>query len=277
MRRAGVLLAVAAALLVGTTLASADPVPPTPPADLHQCTLPRSAPYWFDFADGNVPFWRLFAKPGVIAAVPNIGLPAQIRALGGTTVYFDPHLKGRVGLPNAPIDPATIDARADKFFVYVENSTHCSNSVIAENELYGAGLASPWSPTNAQYRANVLRFLTRLHDLGGQPWLLVNSKPYTAGEAGDWWRAVAQVAGIVREVYFPAPLIYKQGAVLGSRTVRTAFRRAILDFTQIGIPTSKLGLFLGQAAGARREAGGEGDEVPGDLVVGLGGVQGCSR
>jgi hypothetical protein len=245
VRRAGVLLAVAAALLASTTLASADPVPTTPPPDLHQCTLPGTAPYWFDFADGNVPFWRMFAKRGVIAAVPNIGLPAQIRALGGTTVYFDPHLKGRVGLPNAPIDPATIDARADKFFVYVENSTHCSNSLIAENELYGASLASPWSPTNAQYRANVLRFLTRLHDLGGQPWLLVNSKPYTAGEAGDWWRAVAQVAGIVREVYFPAPLLYKQGAVLGSRTIRTAFRRAILDFTQIGIPTSKLGIFLG--------------------------------
>jgi hypothetical protein len=245
VRRAGVLLAVAAALLVGTTLASADPVPTTPPADLHTCTLPGNAPYWFDYADGNVPFWRMFARPGVIAAVPNIGLPAQIRAHGGTTVYFDPHLKGRVGLPNAPIDPATIDARADRFFIYVENSTHCSNSVIAENELYGASLASPWSPTNAQYRANVLRFLTRLHDLGGQPWLLVNSKPYTAGEAGDWWRAVAQVAGIIREVYFPAPLIYKQGPVLGSRTLRTAFRRAILDFTQIGIPTSKLGIFLG--------------------------------
>ena len=245
MRRLGVLATLAFALLAGGTLASADPVPTTPPPDLHACTLPGSAPYWFDFADGNVPFWRMFAKPGVIAAVPNIGLPAQIRALGGTTVYFDPHLKGRVGLPNAPIDPATIDARADKFFIYVENSTHCSNSVIAENELYGASLASPWSPTNAQYRANVLRFLTRLHDLGGQPWLLVNSKPYTAGEAGDWWRAVAQVAGIVREVYFPAPLIYKQGPVLGSRTLRTAFRQAVLDFTQIGVPTGKLGIFLG--------------------------------
>ena len=220
-------------------------MPTTPPADLHACTLPGSTPYWFDFADGNVPFWRMFAKPGVIAAVPNIGLPAQIRALGGTTVYFDPHLKGRVGVPNQPADPAVIDARADKFFIYVENSTHCSNSLIAENELYGASLASPWSPTNAQYRANVLRFLTRLHDLGGQPWLLVNSKPYAAGEAGDWWRAVAQVAGIVREVYFPAPLIYRQGAVLGSRTLRTAFRRAILDFTQMGIPTSKLGIFVG--------------------------------
>ncbi len=245
VRRLGVLAAFVVALLAGGTFASADPVPTTPPADLHSCTLPGSAPYWFDFADGNVPFWRMFAKPGVIAAVPNIGLPAQIRALGGTTVYFDPHLKGRVGLPNAPIDPTTIDARADRFFLYVENSTHCSNSVIAENELYGAGLASPWSPTNAQYRANVLRFLTRLHELGGQPWLLVNSKPYTAGEAGDWWRAVAQVAVIVREVYFPAPLIYKQGPVLGSRTLRTAFRRGLLDFTQIGIPTSKLGIFLG--------------------------------
>ena len=178
---------------------------------------------------------------GVIAAVPNIGLPAQIRALGGTTVYFDPHLNGRVGLPNAPFDLATINARADKFFIYVENSTHCSNPVIAENELFGAGLASPWSPTNQQYRTNVLRFLTRLHDLGGQPWLLVNRKPYTAGEAGDWWRAVAHVAGVVREVYFPAPLIYNQGPVLGSRTLRTAFRRAILDFTQVGFPMSELG------------------------------------
>jgi hypothetical protein len=225
VRRAGVLLALGAALLVGSTGASADPTPTTPPADLHACTLAGSTPYWFDFADGNVPFWRMFAQPGVVAAVPNIGLPEQIRARGGVTVYFDPHLLGRVGLPQAPFDPATIDARADRFFIYVENSTHCSNPVIAENELYGASLASPWSPTNEQYRANVLRFLTRLHDLGGQPWLLVNSKPYTASEAGDWWRAVAQVAGIVREVYFPAPMIYQQGPVLGSRAAHVVPRR----------------------------------------------------
>ena len=107
--------------------------------------------------------------------------------------------------------------------------------MIAENELFGAGLATPWSPTNAQYRANVLAFLRRLHDLGAQPWLLVNSRPYTAGPAADWWRQVTQVAGIVREVYFAAPVIYKQGPILGSRTLRTAFRRAILDFTQIGV------------------------------------------
>src|SRR5207244_13454159 len=52
-------------------------------------------------------------------------------------------------------------------------------------------------------------------------------------------------AGSVREVHLPGPLISKQGPVLGSRTLRTAFRRAILDFTQIGIPTAKIGIFLG--------------------------------
>jgi hypothetical protein len=252
-------VAVCGALLIGGASAGADPVPPTPPADLHSCTLPGSMPYWFDYADGAVPFWQLFASPKVIAAVPNLGLPAQIRAKGGQTVYFDLYLKSRAGLPSQPQDPTQMNARADRLFLYVENSTHCSNPVIAENELYGAGLATPWSPTNAQYRANVLTFLRRLHDLGAQPWLLVNSTPYTAGDAGDWWRAVAQVAGIVREVYFPAPAIYKQGPVLGSRTLRTAFRKALLDFTQIGIPPSKLGLFLGFQT-TRGQGGREGLE-----------------
>jgi hypothetical protein len=244
VKKVGVVLCALAALCVGGS-ANADPVPPTPPADLHSCTLPGAAPYWFDYVDGAVPYWRMFARPGVIAAAPNLQLPAQIRALGGTTVYFDLHLKERVGVPSAPTDPSTIDARADRLFLYVENSTHCSNPVIAENELYGAGLPTPWSPTTAQYRANVLEFLRRLAADGGQPWLLVNSPPSTAGDAGDWWRSVAQVAGFVREVYFNANLIYAQGPVLGSRNLRQAFRNAALDFTQIGIPTSKLGIFLG--------------------------------
>jgi len=244
VKKVGVVVAALAAVLVGGS-ARADQVPPTPPADLHACTLAGSTPYWFDYVDGAVPFWRLFARPGVTAAAPNLQLPAEIRARGGTTVYFDPHLKERVGVPSAPADPATIDARADRLFLYVENSTHCSNSVIAENELYGAGLPTPWSPTTAAYRANVLEFLRRLAADGGQPWLLVNSTPSTAGEAADWWRSVAQVAGIVREVYFNANQIYGEGPVLGSRVLRQNFRSAILDFTRTGIPTSKLGLFLG--------------------------------
>jgi len=244
VKKVGVVLSALAALLVGGS-ARADPVPPTPPADLHVCTLPGSTPYWFDYVDGAVPYWRMFARPGVIAAAPNLQLPAQIREKGGTTVYFDLHLRERVGVPSAPTDPATIDARADRLFLYVENSTHCSNSVIAENELYGAGLPTPWSPTTARYRANVLEFLRRLAADGGQPWLLVNSPPSTVGDAADWWRSVAQVAGIVREVYFNSKGIYGEGPVLGSRVLRQSFRNAILDFTRIGIPTSKMGLFLG--------------------------------
>ncbi|CAN5237330.1 hypothetical protein BH18ACT12_BH18ACT12_18090 [soil metagenome] len=210
------------------------------------CILPAKTPVWLDFADGSVPFWDIFAKPGVVAMASNYVFPPKLRAAGAQTVSFDLYLNRRVGTPSAPADPETIVAKADKFYEYAAGSMDCSNPVIAENELFGAWLATPWSPTNAQYRANVLRFLQRLRERGAQPWLLVNSKPYTAeGPALDWWRQVADVAGIVREVYFPAPLIYRKGPIAGNRALRTAFRNGILDFTKIGIPVSKLGLFLG--------------------------------
>jgi hypothetical protein len=203
------------------------------------------APLWLDFADGSVPFWNLFAKPGVTALASNLIYPPKLRDAGAQTAYFDLYLNRRVGTTSAPADPATIVDKANKFYEYAAQAMDCSNPVIAENELFGSWLAVPWSPTNAQYRANVLLFLQTLRQRGAQPWLLVNAAPYTDGTAGDWWRQVGDVAGIVREVYFPAPLIYKQGPILGSRTLRQAFRNGILDFTRAGIPVSKLGIFLG--------------------------------
>jgi hypothetical protein len=209
------------------------------------CILPSQTPAWLDFADGSVPFWQMFAKPGVIALASNLLYPPKLRAAGAQTTYFDLYLNRRVGTPSVPADPSTIVAKANKFYDYAAQSMDCSNPVIAENELFGSWLAVPWSPTNAQYRANVLLFLQTLRARGAQPWLLVNAKPYTDGVAGDWWRQVADVAGIVREVYFPAPLIYRRGPIYGNRTLRQSFRNGILDFTKIGIPVSKLGLFLG--------------------------------
>ena len=209
------------------------------------CVLPSQTPVWLDFADGSVPFWQEFAKPGIVALASNLIFPPRLREAGAQTAYFDLYLNRRVGTPSAPADPATIVDKANKFYDYAAQSMDCSNPVIAENELFGSWLAVPWSPTNERYRANVLLFLQTLRARGAQPWLLVNAKPYTDGTAGDWWRQVADVAGIVREVYFPAPLIYRQGPILGSRTLRTSFRNGILDFTKIGVPTSKLGLFLG--------------------------------
>jgi hypothetical protein len=209
------------------------------------CSLFTKAPLWLDFADGSVPFWNLFAKPGVTALASNLIYPPKLRDAGAQTAYFDLYLNRRVGTTSAPADPATIVDKANKFYDYAAQSMDCANPVIAENELFGSWLAVPWSKTNAQYRANVLLFLQTLRKRGAQPWLLVNATPYTDGTAGDWWRQVADVAGIVREVYFPAPLIYKQGPILGSRTLRQSFRSGILDFTKIGIPVSKLGVFLG--------------------------------
>ncbi len=209
------------------------------------CSLFTKTPIWLDFADGSVPFWDLFARPGVTALASNLIYPPKLRAAGAQTAYFDLYLNRRVGTPSAPADPATVVDKANKFYEYAAQSMDCSNPVIAENELFGSWLAVPWSPTNEQYRANVLLFLQTLRARGAQPWLLVNAKPYTDGTAGDWWRQVADVAGIVREVYFPAPLIYRRGPIYGNRTLRQSFRNGILDFTKIGIPVSKLGLFLG--------------------------------
>jgi hypothetical protein len=249
VRKVGVLVA-AAALALSLGLGSGD-------AKRLQanCVLPSQTPVWLDYADGAVPFWNLFAKPGLVAMASNYVYPPKLRAGGAQTVYFDLYLNRRVGTPSAPADPATIVAKANKFYEYAAGAMDCSNPVIAENELFGSWLATPWSPTNAQYRANVLLFLQTLRARGAQPWLLVSRKPYTAeGPALDWWRAVADVAGIVREVYFTAPLISRLGPIGGNRLMRTAFRNAILDFTKIGIPVSKLGLFLGFQSG--RGAGG---------------------
>ncbi len=240
MKRLGVLVAaVLAFALAGGKAAPAQQLQAN-------CSLfTGKAPLWLDFADGSVPFWNLFAKPGVTALASNLIFPPMLRAGGAQTAYFDLYLNRRVGTTSAPADPATIVDKANKLYDYAAQSMDCSNPVIAENELFGSWLAVPWSKTNEQYRANVLLFLQTLRQRGAQPWLLVNATPYTDGTAGDWWRQVADVAGIVREAYFPAPLIYKQGAIRGSRTLRQSFRSGILDFTKVGIPVSKLGIFLG--------------------------------
>jgi hypothetical protein len=243
VKRLGVLAAAVAVAAAFALLGSA-----RAPAERLQanCALFNGkSPLWLDFADGSVPFWNLFARRGVTALASNFIYPPKLRAGGAQTAYFDLYLNRRVGTTSAPADPSTIVDKANKFYDYAAQAMDCSNPVIAENELFGSWLAVPWSATNAQYRANVLLFLQTLRQRGAQPWLLVNAKPYTDGVAGEWWRQVADVAGIVREVYFPAPLIYRQGPIRGSRTLRQAFRSGILDFAKIGIPVSKLGIFLG--------------------------------
>ncbi len=214
-------------------------------AEAGTCGISGRGTLWIDFADGSVPFWQLFARPGVIAAAANFIYPPQLRALGAKTVYWDMYLPRRVGSPLEPFDPAVVIDRANRIYETAALSSGCTQPMIAENELNGANTLTPWSATNAQYRRNVLIYVQTLAARGARPVILVPSVPYMGGEAADWWRQVSNYADIVRESYFAAPQIAKLGPVVGSRTLRTLFRRRIAEFTSAGISPRKLGLMLG--------------------------------
>jgi hypothetical protein len=121
--------------------------------------------------------------------------------------------------------------------------------VIVLNELNGPGTTTPWTPNNAQYRANVLNLLKRIAARNVHPLLLLPSAPYTGGEALDWWHQAAQVADMVPEVYFNANRIMRLGVTLGSRRMRQAYRAAIFAFSTIGVPVSRVGLVIGFQSG----------------------------
>lgn len=211
------------------------------------CGVPEAQPVWIDYVDGTVEFWRdRFGQPGVVLATGGPGLGAEMRATGATaTVHFDLYLRRRVGTPMVPIDPATIEKRADGLFDYAVQVTGCSTPMIALNELWGSSVPAPWTATTERYRANVLRFVQRLAQRGGRPALLVSSAPVTGGEAAAWWRAVGQVSDIVLENYWNANVISRAGPVEGSRMLRVDFRRSAATLLAIGVPSSRLGLMLG--------------------------------
>jgi hypothetical protein len=216
------------------------------PAQTPACDLPDAKPMWIDFGDGSVPFWdRIFRRPGLVVAASNFLMPPQLRAAGAKTIYFDLNLKTRVGTPTEPLSFGQVLDWADRMYMRAVASSGCERPLMALNELFGAGTVTPWTDRNAQYRANVLAFVQRLAGRGARPVLLVSSPPYTGGEAAEWWRQVAGAAQIVRQVYFSGRHIHQLGPVLGSRVMREALRRAVLDFTEIGIHPSRLGLMLG--------------------------------
>jgi hypothetical protein len=240
-RRVVVVLAAILALGAGIARGSGPAAPlPLP------CGLPQAQPLWVDYADGMVPFWStIFARPGIVAAASQFIVPPQLRSKGAQTVYFDLYLNNRVGTPSSPADPSTIQARADKLFDTAVTSSGCDHPLIAENELFGAQLPTPWTATTTQYRANVLAYLQRLAERGARPFLLLSNRPYTHDEDADaWWQAASQVADIVPEVYFSGPRISSQGGVAGSRRLRATMRARMQDLIQIGVPTNRLGMML---------------------------------
>jgi hypothetical protein len=156
------------------------------------------------------------------------------------------HLNRRVGTPLEPFDPAFVIDRANRMYDIAAQSMGCPQPILLENEMNGANLITPWSPTNAQYRRNVLIYLQTLVARGARPVLPVPSVPYLGDETAiDWWRQASHYADIVSESYFAAPRVAKQGPFAGGRTLRELFRTRIAPYTSIGIPTKKLGIMLG--------------------------------
>jgi hypothetical protein len=214
------------------------------------CGLPETPTTWIDFADSSVSFWQeRFARPGVVVATGGPGLAAEARAAGAGTVHWDMYLRKRVGTPSDPADPALMDGRADALFDYAVSVSGCQTPLIALNELWGASLPTPLTPSAERYRANVLRFVARLAERGGRPALLVSSDPFTGGDAAAWWKSVGAVSDLVLENYANANLIWRAGPVDGSRRLRMRYRASVAKLLALGIPPSRIGLMIGFQTG----------------------------
>jgi hypothetical protein len=234
-------LAAAAACLVAAGRAASDPV------WAGTCGIAKERTVWGEY--GWPTLLKILAHRGTLLAVtnnPGKNYPASARARGAATYGFDLHFRDKVGTPAAPADPSTIQAAAAKQYqTTVARTGGCTTPLIMENELFGVVTPTPWTASTAQYRANVLAYLQDLAALGAHPVLLVNKSPYTgSSDAVAWWLSVSQVADIVREDYLPATTIWRLGPILGNRLLRQSYRRAVTDFTSIGIPANRLGIML---------------------------------
>ena len=216
-----------------------------PGARADACNIPDSGPIWVDYGGHDAP---LPVKPGMILAMSSgTEIPSQMRAKGAATVFFDLNFNKRIGTTVAPADPATIPARAKGLYDFAVGVTGCEHPILAMNELFGAQTPTPWSASNAQYRANALLLFQELQRLGARPGITIANPPYIGGEAADWWREAAKAAILIRQVYFTAPNtngLYKLGAEKASRTMRRSLRSLVARFTQLGIPANRIALEL---------------------------------
>ncbi|MBA2333059.1 MAG: hypothetical protein H0V94_09750 [Actinobacteria bacterium] len=236
-----IVVVVAVALVAGPEPASAAP-----------CLVPAQKPLWIDY--GAPQLESVFGRPGVVVAGSGALYPARMRAAGAATVFWDNYLNRRVGTPSVPADSDVLGQRAKSLFDYAVASLGCETPWIVMNELFGASTPTPWTPTTARYRANVLLWAKLLAARGAKPILLVSSDPYTGVDAAAWWRELAAVADIVVEKYFGAPSIQKAGPELGSRRMRTSMRKAASKLFAMNIPAAKVGFML--AFQTARGAGG---------------------
>ncbi|HKA26328.1 MAG TPA: hypothetical protein VKD88_03085 [Gaiellaceae bacterium] len=215
----------------------------------------QSQPAWIDYADKWVPFRHLFYRPGLAVALAHTAPGAAARSSGAEVAYWDMSLRDTVGTPAHPAGSGTVAARVGRLADAAGKVTGCATPIIALNELYGAHLQAPWSRSNAAYRANVLELVRGLASRGALPHLLISEAGATRGATGSWWRSLAASAVIVRELYIPAPTLARLGPSGATVYLRFQLRRAVRNFTNVGIPSNRIGLALGFHSGRGGRAG----------------------
>src|SRR5215207_4397734 len=210
------------------------------------CGLPDAKPLWVDYAESTVGFRdELFRRPGLVLASSGTTTPQSLRDGGAHTVYWQMKLMRFVGTPSEPADAGTVAAEAAELLDRAAASSGCATPLIALEEMWGAGLPTPWSPSNSAYRTNVLELARQLSARGARPFLFVHGNLELRGAAGAWWQQLSASADIVYESFFHAPRTHALGPVLASRTLRVAMRRPVSRLVALGIDPARLGLILG--------------------------------
>ena len=189
-----------------------------------------------------------------------------MRDAGAATVLFDLNFNKRVGTTSNPADPSVIDARAKSFYDYAVSVTGCQTPMIAENELAGAQTPTPWTPNNAQYRANVLAVPHRPDEprrdaaaLDREPAVHRRRRAPTGGSRSRRSRSCCARSTSPRRT---------RSASTSSARRRRAARcaqslRGLVDhLTQIGIPSGRIALEMQFTTLARASASAPGSSRP---------------
>src|SRR5204862_2793531 len=171
LRFAILVVAAAAAVVVAASSSASQAAAPAA-----SCVEPAQ-PAWIDYADKWVPFRRLFFRPGLAVALAHTAPAADARSGGAQVAYWDMSLKAAVGTPSHPADSSTVTHAVALLAAAAVTVTACDAPIVALNELYGSRLRSPWSRTNARYRANVLELVRALAQRGVQPHVFISRAP----------------------------------------------------------------------------------------------------
>lgn len=222
-----------------------------------RCVLPPGPTLYAEYAEVAVaPTIRrdIFgpARPSLVLATSQQSIAQELRSLGAYTILWQMKIERLLGDTRQPADSSSIVAAADQLYDKAVATTGCSTPSIALNELQGNWVPTPWGPTNAQYRANALELMRRLHARGAHPYLMVTTtpRPFTSSpEVVQWWRDAAAVGDLVLQVHFDGRYIYSRGPVEAGRLRRQKMRSVLDQFTAIGIPSQRLGLLHGFQSG----------------------------